>query len=184
MSVVSRPQFVTSPSRYRPISQQGTLENTANSAEDESDEPVPCMLKNCINHPKLSVAMRNFSSTMHQFLRREGVQPNSDHRRELHRLSVLASIAVVFFAPPLATFDMRNNAPKVGWAAMVIVHTIADLILICESISCAITGSYMPNDKGEKCKLVNTVGENVNRYLRSYFILDFVTSFPVIRRII
>ena len=179
MSVVSRPQFLTSPSRYKPISQDGTWDSAATS---DADGPVRST--NTSNDLMRRFGMRKLNATMQQLLRREGIRPSSDHRRELHRLSILASVAVVFFAPLLATFDLRNNAPKIGWAAMVILHTIADLILICESISAAITGYFIPDDKGIKCRLVNTIGENVKQYVQSYFILDFVTSFPVLSGII
>ncbi len=128
----------------------------------------------------MKVNFKMVNATMQQFLSREGIHPSSDHRRELHRISVFASVAVIFFAPLLATFDVRNKAPKIGWAAMVILHTIADLILICESVSFAITGSFTANAKGEKCKLVNTLRENLIRYVQFYIILDFVTSFPVL----
>jgi hypothetical protein len=179
MSVASMPQFLTSPSRYKPISQEGTWESTGTS---DADDPEQCTRIYTNDDSKQRVRMRNFKATMQNFLHKEGIHPSSDHRRELHRLSVLASVAVIFFAPLLATFDMRNDAPKLGWAAMVVLHTIADLILTCESISDAITGYFVPNDKGDKCKLVNTIGENVSRYAQSYMILDFVTSFPVLCR--
>ena len=116
---------------------------------------------------------------MDQILDRDGFDPSSDFVQETHRISAWSSILILFLAPVITAFDVRQQISNVGWAALVVVHTVADLIFIGNSIISALSGYYVANDKGEKIILVNKLRKNISYYLQFYFIIDFLTSIPV-----
>ena len=117
--------------------------------------------------------------SMDQILDRDGFDPSSDFVQETHRISAWSSILILFLAPVITAFDVRQQISNVGWAALVVVHTVADLIFIGNSIISALSGYYVANDKGEKIILVNKLRKNISYYLQFYFIIDFLTSIPV-----
>ena len=117
--------------------------------------------------------------SMDQILDRDGFDPSSDFVQETHRISAWSSILILFLAPVITAFDVRQEISNVGWAALVVVHTVADLIFIGNSIISALSGYYVANDKGEKIILVNKLRKNISYYLQFYFIIDFLTSIPV-----
>lgn len=118
-------------------------------------------------------------AVMRRWLGSKGLDPNSDLLQEIQRISTYASFVVLVLAPFMATFNIRAAVSSKAWAAIVIAHTLADLIIMGDSATRAISGYFDPNDKGERNVLVNKLQENIKNYFRSYFVFDLLSSIPV-----
>jgi Sec-independent protein secretion pathway component TatC len=119
-------------------------------------------------------------TTTQRLLNSKGLHPNSDHLHEVQRLSTYASLVVLILAPFVAAFDIRPDVTQGTWAFIVIAHTIADLIILGESVTRSTSGYFVSNEKGEQNVLVNNLQENFLHHLTSFLAIDVLSCIPVI----